>query len=819
MATLLQDIRFGTRMLLKKPAMTFLAAFTLALGIGANTTIFSAVNGLLLRPLPVANADRLTVVTEESKALPGSGQISYLDYKDMREQTNAFSDLLAYNLNLVGLDADGKADPIVVSYVSSNYFSALGLKPVAGNLIYGDQVEKQGTAPVIVLGYDYWKSRFNGDPAVIGRQVKLNGTMATVIGVAPQGFHGLYSLVEMQAYLPMGMRTLWSESSDFWTKRDSRQVKVLGVLKPGTNRTEALSSLDVVMQRLKQSYPEDKDYTAHIYPERLARPEPDPDQSLVVIGILFMALAGLVLLLACTNVANIVLVRAAGRGREMAIRSALGAARTRLLRQLMTESLLLGLLGGAAGLLIGLWGERLLSSIRLYAFGHPLLFDFSFDWRVFTFGLAAAILTGILVGFAPALRVMRADLNKVLHEGSRGILAGTGRSHFRNSLVVLQVGFSLVLLVVAGLFVRSARNAERMYFGFDPRHVLNLTMDIRNAGFDRARAQQFFHDLEEKARTLPGVESASLASSIPMGYSNDADPIYVDGKTGDGKSAAPIVLYNSVTRDYFKTMRMPILRGREFTDQDTEKSPRVAIVNEAMAKKFWPNEDAIGKTFRVGGSSGKILQIVGISKQGKYTSPVDDAFTFYYVPEDQEQQLVLSLQLRTAGAPEALIPAAEDAIHSMAPGLPVFGVETMEQSLEGANGLFLFRMGTRFSGALGLLGLVLALVGVYGVISYAAAQRTHEIGVRMAMGANRRDILAMVLRQGAKLVGIGLALGLVITFAATRGIANMLVGIGPNDPLTLSAVAVLLAVVGLVASLIPALRAMKVDPMKALQYE
>ncbi len=819
METLIQDIRYGVRMLIKNPAMTLVAVVTLALGIGANTAIFSAVNGMLLRPMPVANADRLMVVAGQLKGNDSFNSFSYLDYHDLRAQANGFSDLLAYQIYLVGLAADNKADSLMVSYVSSNYFSALGLKPALGRLIYGDESEQQGQEPVVVLSHNYWQTRFNSDQNIVGRQVKLNGRTATVIGVAPEGFRGLYSVIDMQAYMPMGMRTLWSDNDDFWKKRESRQLKVLGVLKPGISRKEAQSSVDVVMQRLAQSYPEDKNFSARLYPEWLARPEPDPTYQLVIIGVAFMVLAGLVLLLACTNVANIVLVRAAARTREMAVRAALGAARTRLVRQLLTESIILGLLGGIAGLLLGGWVSAALSSIHIEALGSRLVFDFSLDWRVFAFGVVAALVTGILVGLVPAWRASRTNLTEVLHEGSRGVLAGTSRSWLRPALVVSQVAVSLTLLVAAGLFVRSARNAERAYFGFDPTHVLNATMDVRNIGFKKEQARLFYRDLEGRAKALPGVQSVSLAVSIPMGYSNEGGPVYLEGKSSDSKETVPDLLYNTVSLDYFATMRTPLVRGRNFNAEDTENSPRVAIINEYMAQRYWPKEDAIGKRFSTKGPAGPFIEIVGIAKQGKYTGIGEDPTAFFYLPQEQDAQLVRTIQLRTAGAPEMMIPEVDRLIHSMAPGLPLVGVETMEQSLEGVNGLFGFRMGTRFAGALGLLGLVLAIVGVYGVISYTAAQRTHEIGVRMALGADRRDILKMVLRQGVILVGIGAVVGVVLTLLLARGISGLLVGVSPSDPLTFVAMAAFLATVGLLASYIPARRAMNVEPLRALKYE
>jgi predicted permease len=826
MGTLIQDIRYGIRMLLKNPAMTLVATLTLALGIGANTTIFSAVNGLMLRPLPVANADRLVVMAAQPQAGSIVTQFSYPDFQDIRSQADGFSDVYGYVLKLAGMEYENKVEPVLYSYVSGNYFTATGLKPVVGRLIYGAETEKNGTEPVAVLGYSYWKKRFNGDPAIVGQQVKMNGHFVTVVGVAPEGFLGTYSLVDMQAYVPLGMRMLWDETTQdkagYWSKRDFDDIKILGVLKPGVSRQQAQVAANVVAQRLNQQFPEThKGVSYHLYAERLARPDPDPTNGLVIVGVLFMVLAGLVLLLACSNVANIVLVRATARERELAVRTALGAARTRIVRQLLTESSLLALMGGVLGVIVGVWTTRLISSIRIEVADIPIRFDFGFDWRVFSFALAIAAITGLVVGMAPAWRAARADFNQVLHEGSRGIL-GSGKSRLRSALVVAQVAVSLMLLVVAGLFVRSSQNAEHGYLGFDPHNVLNLTMETRTIGFDMPRTQQFIRDMEDRVRALPGVQSVSVASSIPMGYSNDSALVYPEGQALSDKDAPPMALYNAVDPPYFATMGVPLLRGRQLTEQDNEKTPKVAVINEAMAKKLWPNQDPLGKRFRIQSQSVPLTEVVGVAKQGKYNDPVDDTTLFFYQPLAQNPNTFVNLQLRTAGAAELLIPEVEQQIHSLAPGLPLTDVQTMEQALGGVNGFFLYRMGSRFTvtlGLLGLLGLVLALVGVYSVISYAAAQKTHEIGVRMALGAGRGDILKMVLRQGFVLVGAGLLAGLVLTFIAGRGLGSLLVGVSPSDPVTLIVVALLLAAVGLVASFIPARRAMKIEPLRALKHE
>ncbi|HEY6271435.1 MAG TPA: ABC transporter permease [Terriglobales bacterium] len=819
METLLGDIRYGVRMLLKTPWSSVAALLTLTLGIGANTALFSAMNSLMLRPLPVRNADRLAVIAPKLEGDDGYNKFSYLEFRDLRAQTETMSGVLAYSLAILGLEVAGRAEPIVISEVSGNFFQALGLEPAAGRLAFGEPAEKPGAEPVIVLGYTYWKKRFNSDRGILGQSVKLNGRSVTVVGVAPEGFHGLCSLVDIEAYVPLGVKRLWSQNDDLWAKRETRSLSVLGFLKPGVSLRQAQASADVVIGRLLRQYPEaEKGISLRVIPEPLARPEPDASAGLVVVGLLFTVLSGLVLLLACSNVANILLVRAVAREREMAVRAALGAGRIRLARQLLTESLVLAVLGSASGLALGYAISRLLSSAHVEALNVPLLFDLSFDWRVFTFAMASTALTAILAGLAPAWRAVRSDINQVLQENTCGRSAGAGPSALRNAAVVAQMAGSLVLLVIAALFLRSSSNAEHADLGFDPRQVLNFAMDTENIGFEPPRSRQFYRELEEQVSRLPGVTSVSLASFVPMGYVNNTYPVYPEGQTSDANAQAFIVQFAAVDSEYFATMKTPIVQGRAFNTADTEKSPPVAIVNEAMARRFWPRQVAIGQRFRTKDAATTEIEIVGIAKQGKYGSPAEEPAAFFYLPQTQNPTSYRVLQIRTATTAGTLIPLVERKVHSLAPGLPVFGVETMEQTLEGGNGLLLFRIGTYMTAILGMLGLALAWVGVYGVTSHLAAERTHEIGVRMALGADRRDILKLVLRQGSTMVGTGVFTGLVLTFAATRGLQNLLMGVSPADPLTFATVASLLATTGMVACYIPARRAMKVEPVRALKW-
>jgi predicted permease len=805
-------------MLLKSPLVSSIAVLTLALGIGVNTAVFSTLNALFLRPLPVQNADRLIYLASQQKNASTYSAFSYLDMRDIRAQSGEFSEVLGYSIDVVGLKADGNVAPIFVSFVTGNYFRALGLRPALGNLIEGEESEEPSAAPGIVLGYAYWKTRFQGDSGIVGKQVRVNGHASSIIGVAPEGFHGLYSLGEMQAYLPFGMEIIGQDSSDLWIRRDSRSLLILGMLKPGFSLRQAQSSIDLVAHDLARQAPEvDTGLTIRLYPERMARPQPIPGNGLLTVGILFSMLAGLVLLLACSNVANILLVRATSRWDEMAVRAALGGTPSRLIRQFMTESLVLAFFGAAVGLLLGIGASKYLSSIQL-AGPIPVRFDFSFDWRVFSCGLLAAIVTGLIMGFAPAWRVSRATLNGVLHQGSRGIVGSGGSARLRGILVVVQMAGSLMLLVTAGIFVRSSQNAQHASLGFDPHQVLNLNMDTKSIGLDKARTKQFYADLENNVRLLPGVKSVSTAYSVPMGYYGDSSPVYPEGQDTT-KQAPPEIMFNNIDPAYFATLHIPLLKGRAFTDADTDKAPLVAIINEVMAKRFWPDQDPLGRRFSVLSPSGPFLQIVGVSQAGKYQVLFEEPTPYYYVPQSQNPTTLRMLQVRTAVTPESMIHAVEQQVHALAPDLPIMSAQSMDQALDGGNGFFLFRVGAGFTGALGVLGLVLAIVGVYGVISYIASQRTHEIGIRMALGANRTDVLKLMLRQGLYLVGTGVITGLLLVFLAARALSSLPLGVSATDPLTLALASFLLTTVGLLASMIPARRAMRIEPLSALKYE
>ena len=596
METLLQDIHYGLRMLRKSPGFTAVAVITLALGIGANTTIFSMVNSFLLRPLPVPDPGQITTLTETQKDGTNNDVFSVPEYRDIRSQSSdVFSNLLAYQFGMDGLTANGKTDRILSNYVSGNYFSTLRLKPTLGRLILPSEGEVLGADPVMVLAYSFWKTRFGGDPEIVGKKVTMDGHPITIVGVGPKGFEGISSILRCQVYLPLGMAFIDGYPMDLMSNRKLQLVMLYGRLRPEVGLKTAQAKLDLVEQRFQEQYPDShKNESLRIFPELRARPGPDPNNTILIISGLFLGLATLVLLLACVNVANILLVRATVRAREMAIRAALGAARIRLVRQLVTESVVLALAGGSAGILIGLWGSSFLSALDIHT-DIPVRFDFSFDWRIFAFALGIALATGVIVGLIPAVRASRQDLGTVLHEAGRGVIAG--RHRLRDVLVVAQVGGSLMLLIIAMLFTRSLGKAQQSDLGFEPKGVINFTMDPTEVGYSEEQGRTFYKNLLERVRALPGVASASTAVATPMGYLGGNDLVDVEGyQPPPGEAKLPLV-YNIVSSQYLETMKIPLLRGRTIDERDIQTSLYVGVVNEAMVKKYCANTDPIGRYF------------------------------------------------------------------------------------------------------------------------------------------------------------------------------------------------------------------------------
>jgi len=822
MASFWQDLRYAFRGFGKSPWFASLAVVTLALGIAVNTSIFSIINGFLMRPIAVPHPEQLTVLSLQQAGDKSLQSFSYPDYLDLRDQSTSFSDIIAYRLTLAGLTADNRGDHCIATRVTGNYFSVLGVQPALGRLILPTEGQTPRADPILVLGYSYWQKRFAGDKNVIGKQVEANGHPLTIVGVAPKEFHGTYSIVDSDLYVPLSASIGTKDEKQVentWTHRSERSLSLMARLKPGTNLKNAQTSLNVVVQRLAEQHPDtDKGIAIRAFPEQLARPEPDPDNTLPSVAVAFMALAALVLLVACFNVTNVLLVRATARQREMAIRAALGAGRVRLARQYLTESLLLAFLGAGGGMLLGYWAMRFLSSIPLGT-DLPLQLKFLPDVRVYFFALGAALIAGAIVGVFPALRVARHDVSSVLHDGGRGSSGGRRRQFLRGSLVVAQVAGSLVLLIVAGLFIRSLGKAQNIYLGFESSHVLDFSLDVQQIGYQESQGRALYRELESRLRALPGVVSVAQAFSVPMGVMSSFDSLNIERHPVEPGQQPPSVQCNMVTAGYFDTLHIPVRHGRAFTESDEEKTLAVAVINQTMAKKFWPDEEPLGKRFSTKGPSGPFIEVVGVVQDGKYKGVVEVPQPHFYLPLSQAYIPLRTFHIRTSVPPESLSTQVQSQVRELAPSLAISEMQTLDQALQGLNGFLFFRLGAQLTGTMGLLGLILAVVGVYSVASYAAVQRTREIGIRMAIGATPGDILKMVLRQGLGTVGIGLLAGLAAAFAGTRLLADLFYGVTPNDPVTYAAVAALLLAVVLLACWIPARRATRVSPVIALRFE
>jgi predicted permease len=820
MGTLVQDIRIALRMLAKNPGFSMVVVLTLALGIGANTAVFSIVNSFLFNPLPVRDAGRLIVVAYHDPQLSFAHQVSNPDFQDFQAHSDVTSDMTAFLVNFAGLSGDNRSERILVTYAKGNYFSSLGVQPALGRLFLPSEGEVPGADPIIVLGHSYWMRRFNGDPSVVGKSVNLNGRPVTVVGVVPKAFFGTFYIVESDAYVPLGMYAGSGGSPNILTDRKDRQLRVLAHLKPGVSIERARVSLQLAADNLAREYPEDTGLKMDIIPEKLARPEAASASAWPLITAVFLGLVGLVLIFTCVNVTNLLLSRASIRAKEMAVRASLGAGRLRLFRQLLTESLLLSSLGAIGGAVIGVFLMSLIEKIRLPGIEGPLRMSQPFDWRMFLFVGMVAAASGLLAGVVPAFRATRIDLNDTLRESGRSLTGGATHNRLRNFLVVAQAAGSLVALIMAGLFLRSLQHAEKADLGFQPEHLMNLTIDVGDLGYDEQRGANFYRELGSRVRALPGVQSASFAYAVPLGYySVPLNPVWNESQRGLPVSQVLAVSLNKVGPDYFSTMRIEIVRGRAIDERDQNMTPLVAVVNELFAQQLWPGQDPIGHHFRRVSAAGPDIEVVGVAKYSKYASIGEVPAPHFYVPLAQDYTPLRVLQVRSLLPPASIVHEVEAQVHALDPNLPVFEAMPMAEALEGGNGFFFLRVAATFAGALGGLNLLLAVVGLYGVISYAVNQRLHEIGVRIALGAQRQKIFGMVIGQGLRLVLTGLAIGVAISAALSRFLGSMLVDTGALDPLAFASASLLLVGVAALACYIPARRAMRVDPMVALRYE
>jgi macrolide transport system ATP-binding/permease protein len=826
-----QDLRYGVRMLRARPGFTAVAVFCLALGIGANTAIFGLVHAAFFRPLPAAEPDRLVELSRVN-----DNPISYSDFTFLRDSSDVLSGL-ASHIPIVASFGNGTSSEVVPgSLVSGNYFDVLGIKPVLGRAFLPDDDRTPGAHPVVIISHNFWQSRFDSDPNVIGRSIVLNSDPFTIIGVAPAEFDGQTPPVKSILWVPLMMHKLAMRGHpiaiDDLLNNRLFPFKVIGRLKPGVSLAQAQAALELLNRQNDLDNPPPATLLRNPNQDRslrLTRPQGSFSgplrQMAETASKLLSATVITILLIACANIANLLLARASTRRKEIAVRLALGASRLRLIRQLLTESLLLALLGAGAGLLMAYWINQLLMAFKP-PFPPPFTFslDLYLDARTAGFALLLALITSVLFGLAPALQASKPDMVPALKDESGAEGRRQRRFNLRDALVIAQVALSLVLLIGAGLFIRSLRHAQQIDLGFKPDNVLELSFNLRLQGYDEARGKEFYRQIIERVERIPGVQSASVTNFPPLGFIRP--PAAVEPQDREiPTNERPTVGHFTVGRRYFETIGTPLVRGRDFTAQDTAASPSIVIISESLARSLWPQMkdigEALGKSLRVmTGPSETQCEVIGIAKDSKNSifSPLDaPPPPAIYRPFAQVYPPMASLIVRTSGDPRDLIPVVRREVAALDQNLPPSNIQPLTENIRLA--LWSARTGVVVLGIFGLLSMVLAAIGIYGVMSYMVARRTREIGVRMALGAQAGDVVKLVVSQGVRLALIGAALGLALAFSVTRLMRSLLYGVGPTDPATFAGVALFLIGVALAACYLPARRATRVDPLAALRHE
>lgn len=812
--TFLKDLRYGLRVLVKSPGFALIAVLTLALGIGANSTIFSWVNSTVLNPIPgVKNASRYIAVSINGR---DQDPLSYPDYRDLRDGNHSLSSLMAASSTPMSLTSNGHPERVWGILASANYFDSLGVHPILGRGFLPAEDSKPGGAPVVIIGYRLWQTHFGADRSVIGQKVRIDRHPFQIVGVAPRGFVGTQTGLSYDLWVPLMM------AGDFYSdatadvllhQRGTSWLLCVGHLKPGVTIDQAQADLGIVMSQIAARFPKEHVGKSEIMASPLWRAPFGANYYLHAILFLLLAIAGVVLLLACANVANLLLVRSVSRRREMAIRLSIGATRWRLIRQLLAESLILAMCGGGIAMLFTLWTAGMLGSFVPPVAEIPLSMAVSADRTVLFATLAISVLTGVIFGVLPALRSSRLEPAYVLKEESGGASGGVHKARLSAVLVVAQVAMSLLLLVCAGLFIRSVRRAQQFNPGFNPHHVLLDDYDLSGFGYDRKSGLEFHRQLYDKLQTIPGVESATISGWIPLGFDSSSYALEIEGYVPAPQESMD-VQYAAIAPSYLRTLQIPLVAGREFTTADTDGSAPVAVVNSAFADRYWPHRQAIGEKVR---ASGTWFTVVGVAQNSDYDHLGQKPQPFLYLPLFQEYDRRVAIYVRVAGDPLAVVGPVQDAVHSLDADLPLFDLTTLDSRIQLSTTTE--RLAGVFVGGFGLLALILAGIGIYGVLAYTTRQRTHEIGIRMALGAEPRQVLRLVLRQGLTLAVLGLAIGLAVCFALTRVFANQLFGVSATDPLTFLAVAGVLLAAAFLACYLPARRAMRTDPMVALRHE
>jgi predicted permease len=813
MDSLLKDIRFALRTLRKSPGFTVIAILTLALGIGSNTAMFSVVTAVLLRPLPFPEPDRLVAVASLSQTGKPSSE-SYPDFFDYRQRSRSFQYLAMYHSSDETLTGVGEPMHVEANMVSTGFFEALGVQPQLGRTFLAEE-EKPGHH-VAILSHRMWRDQFHGAPDVLGKSLNLGGRPFTIVGVMPEGFQFPIASKPRDLWVSIARDAEIDQAGDSaaTSQRGAHYLRLVGRLKPGVTREQAQQDIAGIVNSLRQEYPD----TNSRRRDASVRPQLE-----ALIGdtrpamIILLAAVGLVLLIACVNIASLLLARGAGRSREIAIRTALGASRVRIVRQLVTESLLLSLAGAAIGVGAASWAIAAL--VRLYPQNLPRLSQVSVDYRVLLFSLAAAIGSAVLFGLFPALQATKINLEESLREGAR---AGSSARHqqFRRSLVMAETALGVVLLVGAGLLIRSFDRLARVDPGFNSHNVLTLNFDLTSAKYDIDKTDQFVREFFSRLNTQPGIASAAGTAQLPMGNSRASISFQIEGRMVP-QGQAPSAELGIVTARYFETMKIPLLRGRTFDERDLRKAQPVMIISQAFAQKYFPGEDPVGKRVQPGASDThgddpwrEIVGVVGDVRQSDLGTPPEP---MYYIPLPQLIWGAPTIVVHTNMDPTSAAPTVRNILHEMDPELPVYEVKTMDDYLALSIGRQKFQ--TILLGSFAAIALLLTAVGLYGVMAYSVVQRTREIGIRMALGASQGDVSRMVLNAGAKMAGIGLGIGIAGALMLTQFMKSMLYEVKSQDPVTFAGVCLVLGAVALLASYIPARRAMKVDPMVALRYE
>jgi predicted permease len=824
MDLLLQDFRYALRRLRQTPGFASIAVAIMALGIGANTAIFSIVNAVLFRPQPFENPEELVEIYTTGRNSEIGATSSYPDYLDFREQKDLFADVLTYRLGMVNHTTEGASKLLLVEYVTASYFSVLGLRPLLGRAFDPASEGQIGAIePVAIVSHATWQRRFGGDPSIVGKTVRLNGRAVTVVGVGPEGYGGSWVGLNVDFWLPVAAGPLVESlgegmiSDNLYERRGVHMFFVKARLIPGVTVEAARAGMDVLAGRLAREYPETNEgRKIQVFASKDVRFVPIVDRALTPVAGLLMAVVGLVLVIACSNLANLLLARASAGQKEVAIRLAIGANRGQLVRQFMAESVLLAVLGGGAGLLLAYWIVNLIMAFEP-PLPIPVAFDFGLDERVLGFTVILSVLTGVLFGLAPSLKGSRPNLIPTLKDDAPTMGQGGRRFGLRNLLVVSQVAVSLLLLVGAGLFVRSLANVQRIDPGFETKNAAIVATAVDVAGYSEQEGREFYRQFARRLEALPGVLSVALADKVPVGAGISTRDVYIEGYELPPGQDDLEVDNGVVSPSYFETLDVPILRGRGFDERDGEAAPRVAVVSETMARRYWGSGDVIGRSFRLRGLDGPRVEIVGVARDTKVRTLGEDPRPYFYLAFGQTYQALAYFIIRTAGDPTRMPETVRQELVAVDPDIPLFEAKTMSDHL----GLMLFapRMGAALLSAFALLAMVLASLGLYGVVAYAVSRRTREVGIRVALGANQGQVVRMVVREGMTLVAVGLGSGLALAVVATRPMSNWLYGIGAGDPMTFGVVGALLASVAFLASYVPARRAAKVDPMVALRYE